>query len=476
MRINIAVAAEENTMNNLTADYLVVGSGAAGMAFCDVILQETDASIIVVDRHHAPGGHWNDAYPFVQLHQPSAYYGVCSRPLGTDATDKDPLNKGMLERATAAELLHYYSALMQDYVATGRVRYIPMSDYRGDGCVNMLLSDKIFKVAASRRTIDTTFLQTTVPATHPPAYDIADNVECITPNGLARLKKAYACYTVVGAGKTGVDTCLWLLGNGVAQNQVRWIMPRDCWFQNRANVQRGDAYFEATFGALAAQLEAVVAATSVEALLHGLEAKQQLLRLDPTVSPQMYHGAIMSFAELTLLRSIKNVVRLGRIDRITANQIILEQGVITSCADTIYIDCSASGLTRRPAVPVFAGDTVTLQMVRPIQPVFSAALIAFVETLDIADDEKNTLCVPTIIPDKPVDWLNVLVAGLGNQARWSGNQLLRSWIANTRLDTFGAMARSVTNGKNDRSELLRRFSTNIAPALANARKLIQSNV
>ena len=28
---------------------------------------------------HRPGGHWNDAYPFVRLHQPAAFYGVNSR-------------------------------------------------------------------------------------------------------------------------------------------------------------------------------------------------------------------------------------------------------------------------------------------------------------------------------------------------------------------------------------------------------------
>lgn len=60
-------------------DYLIVGCGAAAMAFADVILDETDATITIVDRRDAPGGHWNDAYPFVKLHQPSAYYGVASR-------------------------------------------------------------------------------------------------------------------------------------------------------------------------------------------------------------------------------------------------------------------------------------------------------------------------------------------------------------------------------------------------------------
>ena len=64
----------------LETDYLVVGAGATAMAFVDTLLTENaDATVVMVNRHHRPGGHWNDAYPFVRLHQPSAFYGVASR-------------------------------------------------------------------------------------------------------------------------------------------------------------------------------------------------------------------------------------------------------------------------------------------------------------------------------------------------------------------------------------------------------------
>ena len=52
-------------------DYLIVGAGAMGMAFADIILSESDKTVLIVDMHHKPGGHWNDAYPYVTLHQPS---------------------------------------------------------------------------------------------------------------------------------------------------------------------------------------------------------------------------------------------------------------------------------------------------------------------------------------------------------------------------------------------------------------------
>lgn len=68
--------------HKLEADYLVVGTGAVGMAFADTMLTENkDATIIMVDRHHMPGGHWNDAYSFVNLHQPSAFTALAPNRL-----------------------------------------------------------------------------------------------------------------------------------------------------------------------------------------------------------------------------------------------------------------------------------------------------------------------------------------------------------------------------------------------------------
>jgi cation diffusion facilitator CzcD-associated flavoprotein CzcO len=85
----------------LETDYLVVGAGAAGMAFTDALLEHCDATITIVDRRHAPGGHWIDAYPFVRLHQPSAFYGVSSVPLGQDALHVVGTNAGYAFRHPA---------------------------------------------------------------------------------------------------------------------------------------------------------------------------------------------------------------------------------------------------------------------------------------------------------------------------------------------------------------------------------------
>ena len=61
-----------------------------GLAFADEILNMSagtgndDTKIVMVDRRAKPGGHWNDAYDFVRLHQPSYSYGVSSMVLGSN--------------------------------------------------------------------------------------------------------------------------------------------------------------------------------------------------------------------------------------------------------------------------------------------------------------------------------------------------------------------------------------------------------
>src|SRR5690606_16927491 len=49
----------------IETDYLVIGAGATGLIFADEMLAHSNANIVLVDRRFRPGGHWNDAYPFV---------------------------------------------------------------------------------------------------------------------------------------------------------------------------------------------------------------------------------------------------------------------------------------------------------------------------------------------------------------------------------------------------------------------------
>ena len=71
------------------------------MAFTDALIDHADVHVTMVDRRHASGGHWNDAYPFVQLHQASLFYGVASTVLGHGAVQDRGPERGLHERREA---------------------------------------------------------------------------------------------------------------------------------------------------------------------------------------------------------------------------------------------------------------------------------------------------------------------------------------------------------------------------------------
>src|ERR1700750_2121842 len=96
------------------ADYLVVGAGAMGMAFTDALVDHADVHVTLVDRRHAASGHWQDAYPFVRLHQASQFYGVASTVLGGGTVQARGPEAGLQERARQSEIQAYYDALLHD--------------------------------------------------------------------------------------------------------------------------------------------------------------------------------------------------------------------------------------------------------------------------------------------------------------------------------------------------------------------------
>jgi len=110
------------SLNRLNTDYLIIGAGAQGMIFADQLLTDSDASIVMVDRRHMPGGHWNDAYSFIRLHLPTAYYGAGSRKVGSDRVEETGLNKGFHEQASGAEVASYFDSLIrQRFLTSGRI-------------------------------------------------------------------------------------------------------------------------------------------------------------------------------------------------------------------------------------------------------------------------------------------------------------------------------------------------------------------
>jgi hypothetical protein len=456
----------------LTVDYLVKGAGAAGMGFVDSMLTDSDATFAIVDLHDRPGGHWNDSYPFIRLHQPASYYGVNSTPLGTGDLDQLGLNAGYESLASGQEVLaHYDTVMRQRFLPSGRVHYFPMSRADDDGLVTSLLSRHEFRVDAARF-VDATHSRMRVPSTTPPTYRVASGISCVPLNDVPRAAPRFDEFVVIGAGKTGMDACIWLLENGADPDRIRWIVPRDSWVLNRANFQSGVDHFARFCKSLADQVEAVALADSVSDVFAWLEAADELRRIDRTVEPAAYHCAILSDDELSELRRIEGVVRLGRVVAIHADRIELEHGELPTHERCLHVDCSAAGIPTHPAVPVFAGDRITLQWVRTCQPTFSAALIGFVEATFTDEQTKNRICVPIEPPTVPGDWLRMLRVDLDNRACWSEYPEIGDWMAAARVDPFTANARSRLGVDAKATEHIQRYLTNIAPARSKLEQLL----
>ncbi len=461
------------TGKRIEADYLVIGAGAMGMAFTDVLLNETDATVVLVDKHHQPGGHWNDAYPFVRLHQPSAFYGVNSRPLGSDTIDVSGWNKGLHELATSSEVLAYFDQVMnQHFLPSGRVQYFPLCAYQGHGRFTSLLSQAEHEVAA-RKVVDATYMNVMVPSVRGPLYTVDPEAHCVAPNGLPRVMGQYEAYVVVGAGKTGMDACLFLLKNGVEPDAIRWIMPRDSWLLDRAHIQPGSTLADSLLGSFVRQMTVIAESDTVEDMFARLNADGQLLRLDETIKPTMYRCATVSRLELEQLRRLRSIIRQGRVQGIERDRIVLDQGAVPTNERTLHVDCTADGLATRPAVPVFAGDAITLQSVRTCQQVFSAAFIGHVEAIGGDDAVKNELCTPVPHPDTDTDFLRTALASSMNEGRWMQDPALVSWLQEARLDGLNRADILQTLTPADQADM-ERFALNAMTAIGKLQRYINA--
>lgn len=458
----------------ITADYLIKGAGATAMAFADTLLSETDATMVLVDRHDRPGGHWTHAYPFVRLHQPASSYGVASTPLGSGRIDEVGLNAGFHELAAGQEVLaHYDGVLRHRFLPSGRVTYLPMSELDDDGTVTSLLSGARCQVSAGRF-VDATHSKMRVPSTSPPSFTMRPEVAFVPVNDLPRAAARYDRFVVIGAGKTGMDACVWLLDNGADPDCITWIVPRDSWVLNRANFQPGEEFFARFCKSIADQVDAVVQAESVDDVFAHLEACDELRRIDPTVTPEAYHCAILSDAELAQLRRIGDVVRMGHVTSIDAEAIQLDDGTIPTGASTLHVDCSAAGIPTHPSVPVFDGDRITLQWIRTCQPSFSAALIGHIEAAYADDAAKNHLATPIVPPTVPLDWLRMFQVELATRQRWAADPGIGDWLASTRLDPVAANIRTRLGVDAEAAEHLGRYLTNLEPAAAKLEQLLAS--
>ena len=205
-----------------SCDYLVIGAGATGMAFCDTLLHHASPScspsVVLVDKHTRPGGQWNDSYNFVALHQPSKGYGVESEKLEPSG---DP--NADTHRATRQEILDYYSNVQRKLESQYNFRFVgstwfDMDQLGGEGTtvkdglyqLKSLSSDGTSSTSSSirvhKKVVDARCLEPDLPVNVAPKFAFNNAaIKCTPVNELPVAATPNKHYVVIGGGKTGVD-------------------------------------------------------------------------------------------------------------------------------------------------------------------------------------------------------------------------------------------------------------------------------
>ena len=423
------------TTGSLKTDYLVVGAGAMGMAFTDALIDHADVHVTLVDDRQTAGGHWQDAYPFVQLHQASLFYGVASTVLGSSAVQQRGPEAGLQERARQPEIQAYFDDILhRRFLGSGRVTFLGGSRYHTDGSSHLVtsrVSGATVRVDARRRVVDATYLSPTIPATTPPPFNVASDVNVVAINELTRLAAAPSSYVIVGSGKTATDGIVWLLVNGVEPDRILWVRPRDPWMLNRAVVQPDPVV---ALGLAADTMAAAAQAESLDDLFLRLEAAGVMLRIDRGVTPTMAKTPTLGLWELDLLRTIEHVVRLGHIKHVTRDEIVLDLGSVPLAPDSLIVHCAASGLQYPPLVPIWGPDKIRLQTIRAGFPCFNAALAGYVEATRDDDRERNRLCPPNTLPDNAANWARMQVRGTIAARRYGAEPDIAAWANGCALN------------------------------------------
>lgn len=407
------------------ADYLVVGAGAAGMAFTDALIDHSIAHVAIVDRRHGVGGHWLDAYPFVRLHQASAFYGVASTLLGRGQLQHRGPEAGLHERADSAEICSYYSHILTDrMLESDRVEFLPNCEYLPNRQIRSRVSGQLLEVSPDCRIVDARYLSPDIPAKTPAPFEVAAGTRVIPVGDLARMDVAPSQYVVVGSGKTASDACVWLLSHGVDAGNICWARPREPWMLNRAVVQPDPAVF---LGMAANIMEAATTASSLEDLFLRMEDAGIMIRIDRSVTPTMAKTPTLATWELELLRTIEHVVRLGHVRLAEPGRISFDQGSVSTAKDAVVVHCAASGLKYPPTIPIWGRTAITLQPIRAGFPCFGAALSGYVEATRDDDADKNRLCPATPYPNSLAEWATMNILGTRAAMAFGAEPDIKAW-------------------------------------------------
>mmetsp|Transcript_40444 Transcript_40444/g.72670 ORF Transcript_40444/g.72670 Transcript_40444/m.72670 type:complete len:510 (-) Transcript_40444:315-1844(-) len=397
----MAFAEHPDTQATVLCDYLVIGAGVQGLAFTDSLLQaDKKAQVVIVDRNAQAGGVYNRTHAFMKLEMQGCYTGIDSLPLTSDAPNRD-------------EMLVYFNRVIQKFKKTGRVKFFPSCSASVDGSriVAALNPECSWRVVVKKKVVDGTFSQVKVPTLQNVPYTVDRGVQITTPAKLPEISNPHAQYIVIGAGRTGIDTLLWLLSQRIAPNTISWVVSRSAWYNARESTEKNN-YVDGMLS-FNEELAKMQDAANVDDIFFAMEKQNAICRVDSATVPEVFHHSSLSFSELEKLRQVRHIC-LGRVLRVRRNCLELEHGFFATSEDTLYVHCASSWIRDAPRpIPIYREQRITLQLLAELSATthnfaWGAATIGYLEALypeETATEYKNSLLLPAAPCDTPADYV-----------------------------------------------------------------------
>jgi hypothetical protein len=157
---------------------------------------------------------------------------------------------------------------------------------------------------------------------------------------------------------------------------------------------------------------------------------------------------------------------------VDSTRVVLDHGEMPLSSDTLVIDCSASGISRKPQIPIWSGNRINVQMIRTCQPTFSAALIGFIEATFAVREQKNALCEPVPNPVLDTDWLRMLAVTTRNRVAWRAHPNVEEWLVKSRLNMLFAAAGRVKPDETEKMAVLKRLQEASSAGMAKLPQLL----
>ena len=114
-----------------------------------------------------------------------------------------------------------------------------------------------------------------------------------------------------------------------------------------------------------------------------------------------------------MMEHVTNTIGKGRVKMLSSGGSEVADETVHLPAKTLFVNCTADGLAKRAAVPLFENGKINLQAIFFCQQVFSAATIGALELCKTSDAKRNKI-TPIPHPEFEADWPNLLSKSIDN--------------------------------------------------------------